>query len=167
MTEPLTEYARHNTCRHGVVASRCTECKAETDHNKPHYITLPLEVTKDPRIDVNSNDSAEPGYRVVRIKDTVVEIVKCRHNEIPGECGQCLYEQKEAMSNKVNMPGILHQTEQAYACFHGVVGKCDQCIHMFELKQAAITQPAYSRQNDVKQHILGLLKIIINMLEEL
>lgn len=176
MTEPLTEYARHNTCRHGVIASRCQECirnnqelpLSEIDHNKFHYTTLPIEVAQDSSLDIGENNSAEPGYRIVRIKDTVMETVKCRHDEIPGECGQCLYEQKEAMSNKVNMPGILTAATQELHCFHGIPNEqCEQCKAIAERKQGTISPPQYTRHNDVKQHVIGLLKIITNMLEEL
>lgn len=168
MTEPLTEYARYNTCRHGVIASRCIECKleAEIDHNKPNYITLPIEVAQDPSLDIGENNSAEPGFRTLRIKDTVVETVKCRHNEIPGECGQCLHEQIEAM--KINMPGILTAATQKQYCFHSIPnGQCEQCKATAERKQAITLPPQYTRHNDVKQHVIGLLKIITNMLEEL
>jgi len=136
MTEPMTEYAKNNTCQHGVVASRCQECLRDS-------IIKQQEVAR----------RAQALHNLQMSKGTTEETtgVQCKHSNVLGKCSTCIED-------------LLRHThdQDVSRCYHGnISNECKYCVSLDSLKEHAIVN---RKNNNVL--IVKLLKMAIDILEK-
>ncbi len=161
-------------CKHGYLARSCQECTKVVAREQ----VLEHQAVEDTEY-VAALSKCEHGWLPSSCRKCIsakLAARRCKHNEQPGECGQCLGEEislrvekakyEEARQEAIKALEYASEQPLLEPCFHGIVGVCEQCQGIYKRKLTATLTPTYTRKKDIHQHVIGLLRIIIDLLEE-